>query len=141
MVISEQHDLILDNSSTYAFYVAEHKAIVCVAKKEFIVRADFEALFVAVGEAAKKHLAEKIVFDKRNMHVFDQSAMTWYYTQWKPKLLKEIGLKKHRKLLPEDKLFRKSVAIGREKIAREHDFDFSRFDIRYYESLEEALEN
>lgn len=137
----ENATVILDNHSACALYVPEYKAIVCTAKKTFIVRADFEALFEAVGEAAKKYLPEKIVFDKRNMQVFDQAAMTWYHTQWKTKLLKDVGLTKHRKLLPDDKLFRKSVAIGREKIAREHAFDFSLFDIRYYESLQEALEN
>jgi hypothetical protein len=137
----ENAKVVLDNASAYTAYVPAYNAVVCVVKKSFITKNDFEALFNSVGACAKENNAEKIVFDKRNMQIFDQASMTWYHTKWKEELLQEIGLNKHRKLLPNDKFFRKSVEIGREKIAREHNFDFSRFDIQYFDDLEEALKN
>jgi hypothetical protein len=52
-----------------------------------------------------------------------------------------LGLTKHRKILPEDNLFRKSVEIGREKIKKDHpNFDFDALDIVYVESVEEGFE-
>lgn len=130
---------VLNTPSSYAAYLPEFKAMLCVVKKNFITKKDFETLFNAIGEAAKINKAEKVIFDKRNMEVFDQEGMTWYHIVWKEELLSSIGLKKHRKLLPNDDFFKTSVELGKEKIAREHNFDFSRFDIQYFDDLSEAL--
>jgi uncharacterized protein YqfB (UPF0267 family) len=51
------------------------------------------------------------------------------------------GLRSHRKLLPEDKMFERNVMAGRRKIMRDNpEFDFDKYDIVYCKTLEEALE-
>ncbi|SFC04177.1 hypothetical protein SAMN05421780_102367 [Flexibacter flexilis DSM 6793] len=138
--VLEKAMIVLENASACALYLPEYSAIVCVVKREFIIRSDFRALFETVGAAARIYLPNKIIFDMRKMEVFDQKIMTWYHTEWKPRLFKEIGLKKYRKLLPQNKLFRKYVAMNREQLAKQHAFDFSVFDIRHCETMEQALE-
>lgn len=131
--------VIVDNANSYAAYLSEYNALFSVIKKAYIRKEDFEQLFNMMAEEAKIQGANKIIFDKRNMKVFDQPSMTWYHVVFKEELLTSIGLKTYRKLLPEDNLFRMSVEIGKGKIAREHNFDFSKYDIQYCESVEEAL--
>jgi hypothetical protein len=90
---------------------------------------------------ARKEKVVKMVFDKSNLTVFHQPSMEWYHTVWKVRML-ERGLKSYCKILPNDKLFRESVKIGREKIKKSNpQFDFNKFDIRYCNSLEEALQD
>ncbi len=137
----EHAKVIVDNANSYAAYLSEYNALFCVIKKAYIRKEDFEQLFNAIAEEAKIQGAEKVIFDKRNMKVFDQPSMTWYHIVFKEDLLASIGLKKYRKLLPEDNLFKMSVEIGKGKIAREHNFDFSKYDIQYCESVEESLAN
>jgi hypothetical protein len=108
-------DVIADDGIAFAKYYPEKQTIICEIRSVFIKEEDFKKLF-------------------------DQNAMTWYHTIWKEDLLKTIGLKKHRKLLPLDDLFKKSVEVGRQKIAREYNFDFDKYDIVYCNSIEEALE-
>jgi hypothetical protein len=131
---------LLDTPMAYAAYVAEKKTLFCVIKQAYIRKEDFENLFNLMGDEAKREGAEKIIFDKRNMKVFDQPSMTWYHIVFKEDLLATIALKKYRKLLPPDELFKMSVEIGKGKIAREHHFDFSKYDIQYCETIEEAFE-
>ena len=135
----ENPKVLIDNATSYAAYIDEHKTIFCVIKNSYIRKDDFEKLFNIMGEEAKIQGAEKIIFDKRNMKVFDQPSMTWYHIVFKEDLLASIGLKKYRKLLPQDNLFRMSVEIGKGRIAREHDFDYEKYDIQYCESIEEAF--
>lgn len=139
--ILEEAMVVLENSSAYAWYLPECSVIVCVMKRASVTRSDFKALFEAVAAAARIYFPNKMVFDMRKMEVFDQQMMTWYYIEWKPKLFREIGLKKYRKLLPFNKLFRKYVAVNRKKLAKEHGFDFSVFDIKYCETMQYALDN
>lgn len=94
---------------------------------------------MSIAEFLKEHQAKKLIFDKRNLRTFHQPSMEWYHVHWKP-LVAALGLTKHRKILPEDKLFRKSVEIGREKIKKDHpNFDFDALDIVYVESVEEGF--
>lgn len=132
-------DVIADDGIAFAKYYPENQTIICEIRSVFIKEDDFKKLFSAIGEKAKRTGTRKIIFDKRKLKVFDQNAMTWYHTVWKEDLLKTIGLKTHRKLLPQDDLFQKSVEVGRQKIAREHGFDFDKYDIQYCSTLEEAL--
>lgn len=133
-------DVIADDGIAFAKYYPEKQTIICEIRSVLIKEEDFKKLFTAIGEKAKRTGTQKIIFDKRKLKVFDQNAMTWYHTVWKEDLLKTIGLKKHRKLLPLDDLFQKSVEVGRQKIAREYNFDFEKYDIVYCSSIEEALE-
>jgi hypothetical protein len=65
--------------------------------------------------------------------------MEWYFLNWKNKML-EFGLKKHRKILPEEKWFEKMVMIAKEQIMKNNpDNIIHLLDIRYCNSIEEAI--
>lgn len=119
----------------------ENKTAVVQATDTYIPIEEFQKIFEKVGELVKNGDIEKLVFDKRALRVFHQPSMEWYFTTWKTDMI-NYGLRKHRKLLPDDEIFRDSVKIGREKIFRENPhLDFSQLDISYNESLKEALKN
>jgi len=131
--------VILQNEYFEASFFTEHLSIVATAKKPFIPEGEFKSLFMSIAEFLKEHHAKKLIFDKRNLRTFHQPSMEWYHVHWKP-LVAALGLTKHRKILPEDNLFRKSVEIGREKIKKDHpNFDFDALDIVYVESVEEGF--
>jgi hypothetical protein len=122
--------------------VENQPTLICKAKGSFIPSEDFKAAFGAIGEFIKHAITpiRTLIFDKSSLRTFDQSAMTWYHIEWKPQML-SFGLRFHKKILPQDAFFRKSVEIGKARIKREYPhFNFETFNIEYYESLEEALE-
>ncbi len=130
---------IFENISVQA--EAHLTVIVLTAKREYIPMAHFESVLMQVEEFLKINRVDKLIFDGQKLRTFHQSIMTWYYLTWKPRVLK-YGLNTYRELLPKSDLIRKSVEIGKKRILRENPhFDFERFDIKYCESLEEALED
>lgn len=113
---------------------------ICTVKANYIPMNEFKALFNKIAELVIQEKISKFIFDKRQLTTFHQPSMEWYHLIWKEDMYK-IGLKKHRKLLPDDKLFEQSVITGRKKIARDNpDFNFDKFEIIYCNSLEEAIE-
>jgi hypothetical protein len=53
-----------------------------------------------------------------------------------------LGLKQHRKILPNDEVFKQSVKIGRDKINKLYpNGKFHEMDIQYSSSLEDAIKN
>ncbi|QHT70565.1 hypothetical protein GXP67_29895 [Rhodocytophaga rosea] len=131
------------------FFTSKHASVtfiptieiaVCTVKVPYIPISDFKNLFNKTSELIKQEKITKFIFDKRKLTTFHQPSMEWYHMVWKEDMYK-IGLKKHRKLLPNDKLFEQSVITGRKKIARENpDFSFDKFEILYCNSIEEAIE-
>lgn len=110
------------------------------ATSGYIPFAGFKEIFAEAGKFVKEHKIEKLIFDKRQMNTFHQPSMEWYYTEWKEDMIVH-GLTKHRKILPNDQLFRHSVNVGREKIFAAHPkAKFTSLDLKYAESVEEALE-
>jgi hypothetical protein len=117
------------------------QVLTCVLKVGYVPEQNFRELFGRIGEFVKSNSTKKFIFDKTSLRTFNQASMTWYHVQWKESML-QYGLKTYRKLLPHDSFFRKSVEIGRTKITTEHpEFDWNKFDIQYFETLEEALKN
>jgi hypothetical protein len=109
------------------------------AKTEYIPIGDFKKIFEAIGEVVKQKGVTKLVFDKRNLTVFHQPSMEWYFTEWKEQMF-ELGLKTHRKILPANEVFRQSVKIGRDKINKTFpQGKFHQMDIGYAETLEDAI--
>ena len=109
------------------------------ATTEYIPIKEFKQIFAQTGDLVKAKGIKKLVFDKRALRIFHQPSMEWYFMEWKEEMWK-YGLKTHRKLLPEDNIFRQSVKIGREKIFREHPNLKARdMDIEYREDLDEAI--
>lgn len=119
---------------------SSHTALVR-ATGTYITIDEFKKVFEYIGELVEKNKITKLVFDKTKLSVFHQPSMEWYFVEWKEKMY-ELGLKTHRKILPNDPVFRQSVKIGREQIAMKHPKGkFNLMDIGYAESLEDAIKN
>lgn len=113
---------------------------IVTAKTEYIPIQEFKGVFEAIGDLVKEKSVTKLIFDKRNLSVFHQPSMEWYFTEWKEKMF-TLGLKTHRKILPNNEVFRQSVKIGRDKINKSYpNGKFHQMDIGYAETLEEAIE-
>lgn len=109
------------------------------ALSNYIPIEQFKETFNFIGELIQQEKIKKLVFDKRNLTVFHQPSMEWYFVEWKEKM-HELGLTIHRKMLPGDQVFRQSVKIGREKINKAFpDGKFHMMDIAYSETLEDAI--
>ena len=99
----------------------------------------FKEIFNAIGKLTQERKITKLIFDKRKLSVFHQPSMEWYFVEWKDKMF-NLGLKTHRKILPQDQIFQQSVKIGREKIRQMHpNGKFLQMDIQYSENLEDAI--
>ena len=117
-----------------------HTAVVA-ATGHYITIDEFKSIFNFIGDLVKTHKITKLVFDKRELNVFHQPSMEWYFVEWKEQMF-NLGLKTHRKILPEDMVFRQSVKIGRQQIADKYpNGKFKEMDIQYFENLEDAIEN
>ncbi len=136
--------LVVKHTNKYAkVEVLEDQPHTCIitATSSYIPIEDFKTTFGFIATLAANESVRKLIFDKRNLRVFHQPSMEWYFTEWKEEMF-DMGLKTHRKILPEDEIFRTSVKIGRQKIAASFpDGKFHQMDIQYAESLEEAIEN
>ncbi|MEL6536079.1 MAG: hypothetical protein AAFQ98_11735 [Bacteroidota bacterium] len=138
---SIQNQLQLSKEFKHAkvFSVVDTKVLVIEAVKEYIPIEEFKEIFAYVGELVKVGDVEKLVFDKRALRIFHQPSMEWYFIEWKEEMW-DHGLRAHRKLLPEDTIFRESVKIGREKIFRENpNLKARQMDIQYREDLPTAI--
>lgn len=126
-------------NSALVHHVAPDSLLV-KATAEYIPIDEFKEIFNFAGKLVEELKIKRLVFDKRAMRIFDQPSMEWYFTEWKAKMA-DLGLTKHRKILPDDFAFRESVKVGRKNIARKHpQGKFHDLDIQYASSLEEALE-
>ena len=109
------------------------------AISNYIPIEQFKEIFNFIGELVEREHVKRLVFDKRNLTVFHQPSMEWYFVEWKEKMY-DHGLTVHRKILPVDRVFRQSVKIGREKINKAYpNGKFHQMDIAYAETLEDAI--
>lgn len=109
------------------------------ATANYIPLERFKEIFQFVGDLAVKNAVTKLIFDKRQLSVFHQPSMEWYFVEWKEKMF-DVGLKTHRKILPLDDVFRQCVRIGRNKINEAYPSKkFHQMDIKYASTIEEAL--
>lgn len=114
--------------------------LVIEAKTNYIPIDQFREIFVEAGKLIKELGIRKLVFDKRTLTVFHQPSMEWYFVVWKDQMF-DLGLRSHVKILPNDKVFKQSVAIGRQKINDAYpNGKFHQMDIKYADTLEEAIE-
>jgi hypothetical protein len=109
------------------------------ATASYIPFEQFKEIFNFIGEFNQTKNITRLIFDKRKLSVFHQPSMEWYFVEWKEKMF-DAGLKTHRKILPQDDVFRQSVRIGRDKINKAYPSKkFQQMDIQYAETMEEAL--
>lgn len=122
-----------------ALVQGEPNTLVVTATASYIPMDQFRLIFNRIGDFVKSHQIVKLIFDKRQLRVFHQPSMEWYFVEWKDMMF-ELGLTKHIKILPNDEVFRQSVKIGRKKINELYpNGKFHQLSILYAESLEEAL--
>lgn len=123
------------------FFVENRPVLIIKASDTYIPIEEFKLLFARATELIKEHGIQKVIFDKRRLQIFHQPSMEWYYVHWKEELLQE-GVNTHRKLLPDDQIFKKSVELGIAKIKEKYPhIRLSEMDIRYFDTLQEAIEN
>jgi len=122
--------------------IVEGKPIAVVeAVSTYIPIEEFKNIFGEIGKLVEAKKITKLIFDKRKLTVFHQPSMEWYFTEWKEDMWHK-GLKVHRKILPDNKVFQQSVKIGREKIKEEHPhLKFNEMNIQYKDNLQEAIDN
>jgi hypothetical protein len=113
--------------------------LIITATATYIPIDQFKIIFNEIGDFVRNNKVEKLIFDKRQLTVFHQPSMEWYFVEWKEQMF-DLGLSKHIKLLPDDEVFRQSVKIGRNKINEVFpNGKFHQMTILYAESLEEAI--
>lgn len=113
--------------------------LIVEARSTYIPIEHFKETFNFIGELVEKRQISKLIFDKRKLSVFHQPSMEWYFTEWKEQMFNK-GLTTHRKILPQDEVFRQSVKIGREKINNQFpNGKFKLMDIAYAENIEQAI--
>jgi hypothetical protein len=115
------------------------KIAVVEATASYIPIEQFKEAFNYIGELVRKEQITKLIFDKRKLSVFHQPSMEWYFVDWKEKMFND-GLTTHRKILPNDEVFKQSVKIGRDKINKAFpNGKFHQMDIGYSDTLEDAV--
>ena len=118
---------------------SNQQILVVEATSNYIPIEQFKEIFTVIGGLVKDKKVTKLIFDKRKLTVFHQPSMEWYFVDWKEKMF-DLGLKTHRKILPQDDVFRQSVRIGREKIKSTFpNGKYTQMDIQYSENLEDAI--
>lgn len=141
-IVEEKYILTTVFESEYAnVHLIEGKGIlICEALKEYMPIENFKYVFLSMNPLVKKHGVWKFIFDKRKLRAFHQPSMEWYFIEWKKQML-DIGLKVHRKLLPEGLTwFEQAVKAGRTKIQKDFPENvIDQLDIQYRTSLEEAI--
>jgi hypothetical protein len=122
-------------------YHEASKTIICELKSEYVPIEHFKDIFYKISELVKKGVNQKFIFDKRALRAFHQPSMEWYFVVWKKEMY-QFGLKIHRKILPNESWFRKSVEIAKLQIVQNYpDNIVDKLDIRYCESIQEAIES
>lgn len=143
MNVVMESNLILEKTFKHAVLsrVSENPDILIVeATTSYIPIEEFKAIFNAIGDCVAKQPVSKLIFDKRKLTVFHQPSMEWYFVEWKEKMF-DLGLRTHRKILPNDEVFKQSVKIGRDKIKKNFpNGKYTQMDIQYSNTLEEAIE-
>lgn len=144
MNLTEKQELTIARTFKHALIKTVERnpeVVVVEATASYIPIEQFKEIFGAIGELVKAKKITKLVFDKRKLTVFHQPSMEWYFVEWKEQMF-EHGLKIHRKILPQDEVFRQSVKIGREKIKANHPLGkYQQMDIQYADTLDEAILN
>lgn len=131
--------LIFEERDARVFASQEKGIVICELLSDYVPIDNFKSIFLRISEIVKQGGFTKFIFDKRALRAFHQPSMEWYFLHWKNEML-EFGLQKHRKILPPEKWFEKMVMIAKEQIMKNNpDNIIELLDIRYCDSIEEAI--
>ena len=121
------------------YSLSDANVVICELKAEYIPIVHFQETFRQISQLVQSGINDKFIFDKRSLRAFHQPSMEWYYVEWKRDML-QLGLKKHRKILPDEAWFRKSVLIAKDQIYQRYpDHIINQLDIKYCNTLPEAI--
>jgi hypothetical protein len=113
--------------------------VLCQVQSSYVPIEIFIETFSRISPIIKEHEIKKFIFDKRALRVFHQPTMEWYFVKWKEELYRS-GLHTHRKILPNLSYFNKSVEAGRCSILLKYrDFDIEKFDIQYFDTIDDCV--
>ncbi len=122
------------------YYSRDKKILICKLKADYVPIEHFKEAFHRISDFVKDGDYEKFIFDKRSLRAFHQPSMEWYYIEWKKEMYAH-GLKIHRKILPNESWFEKSVMIAKQNILEDYpDNIIDKLDIKYCSSIKEAIE-
>lgn len=140
METQDRLELHKEFAHTDLFLVKNKPVLIIKASDSYIPIEEFKEVFAAASQVIESRPIEKIIFDKRRLQVFHQPSMEWYYVHWKEALLAK-GIKTHRKLLPNDQVFQKSVELGKARIMEKYPrIRIAEMDIQYFDDLQEAID-
>ena len=132
-------EVAFENPHVAVYLLPQARTVLCQARKAYLPHEVFVETYRQIEGLVPRHGIAKLVFDKQPLRIFNQASMIWYHVHWKQQMY-EQGLTTYRKILPPDEAFRMAVSICRSNLMKEHPgFDLSKFDIRYCNSLAEAL--
>lgn len=137
-----KNQLVVNKDYGKLYLLEDLRIIVCELSAEYVPIERFQEIFHAAAPLIQKYKIEKFVFDKQQLKIFHQASMEWYFLIWK-KDMYEYGLKKYRKILPQNNpSFAFAVEAGKAKIMRENkDTIIPLLDIQYCTNLKDAIEN
>jgi len=138
---SKRHPPRIEPSFGKVYLLREQKILLCELFKEYVPIEEFKEIFTETVPVIKKYGIKKFIFDKRNLRVFHQPSMEWYFVEWKKEIF-EYGLRIHRKILPQDQpAFALAVEAGRAKIRKEYPNNIiDKLDIQYKTTIQDAIE-
>lgn len=127
------------NQSIKLYYESNLRIGIAVATAPYISMDEFMEAFKASTEMIREFNITKFIFDKRALRAFHQPSMEWYFVEWKPKI-KEMGMKTHYKILPQEDWFRKCVEAGRRDIEEAYGENFlDGITVTYVDSIKQAV--
>ncbi|WP_226390513.1 hypothetical protein [Penaeicola halotolerans] len=141
--LSTNYSLTLYAESLYAkiYHEPSLGIVICELTADYIPIDEFKKTFMQMIDLVKGGGYTKFIFDKRALRAFHQPSMEWYFIIWKKQMM-EHGVKTHRKILPDEPWFEKTVMIAKDQILKEFpDNIIGQLDIRYCNSIDEAIES
>ena len=115
------------------------RTMIAEVMSSYVPTETFISVFNRMSEYIGNNDIEKFIFDKRSLNAFNQPTMEWYYIEWKEEVY-GFGVKKHRKLLPPQKWFKKCVEAGKDEIRASYpDSVVHTLDISYHDSIYDCL--
>src|SRR5688572_22596218 len=79
---------------------AEQATLLVTATATYIPIDQFKSIFNEITHWAEHFKIRKLIFDKRQLTVFHQPSMEWYFVDWKERMY-DSGLTRHVKILPQ----------------------------------------
>lgn len=138
---SYQFSLVANTQFSSLYYNSELKLAICVADEEYIPIEHFKKMFEHAEKLSEHNPITSFLFDKRKLKTFHQPSMEWYFSVWKP-AMREKGLKKHYKILPDLEWFVKAVEAGKHEIYQKFGQEITKgISINYLNSIEEVIEH